>query len=49
MLRRLIIIGAVLAAAGLAAYVLLWAWPMHDPHPAIRLGDETLVIHDATI
>jgi len=50
MLRRLFLIAACLIAAlALAAYILIWAWPMHDPHPAIRLGDQTLAIRDATI
>jgi imidazolonepropionase-like amidohydrolase len=53
MLRRLTIIagaivGTILAALALASY-LLWFFPLHNPHPAIRLGDETLAIRDATI
>jgi imidazolonepropionase-like amidohydrolase len=49
MLRRLLAIVALFAAAlAVAAYVLV-VWPLRDPHPAIRLGDETLAIRDATI
>jgi len=49
MLRRLAIIAACLAAAlAIVAYFLI-LWPLRDPHPAIRLGDETLAIRDATI
>jgi len=49
MLRRLAIVAAMLLTAlAVAAYFLI-VWPLRDPHPAIRLGDETLAIRDATI
>jgi len=49
MLRRLVLIVALLAAVlAIAAYILI-AWPLRDPHPAIALGEETLAIRDATI
>ena len=49
MLRRLAMIAATLFIALAAAAYLLILWPLRDPHPAIRLGDETLAIRDATI
>ena len=49
MLRRLFFTAAILALAlAVAAYV-FWFRPLRDPHPAIRLGEETLAIRDATI
>jgi imidazolonepropionase-like amidohydrolase len=49
MLRRLLGISALLVVAlGVAGYFVV-LWPLHDPHPAIRLGDGALAIRDATI
>ena len=32
-----------------ASYLLLYIWPMHDPHPPQRWGQTTLAIRDAKI
>jgi imidazolonepropionase-like amidohydrolase len=49
MLRRLAAIAAVLLAVfSIGAYFVI-VWPLRDPHPAIRLGEETIAIRDATV
>ena len=49
MLRRLAIVTATLLMLFAVAVALLVFWPLHDPHPAISLGEDTLAIRDATI
>jgi imidazolonepropionase-like amidohydrolase len=49
MLRRLAVLAAILLAVFCLAAYFLVLWPLRDPHPAIRLGDQTLAIRDATV
>jgi len=49
MLRRLAALAAILLALVCVAAYLIVLWPLRDPHPAIRLGDQTLAIRDATV
>jgi imidazolonepropionase-like amidohydrolase len=49
MLRRLFFIAAAFVVLVALAAGVLWFWPLRDPHPAIRLAEQTLAIRDATI
>jgi imidazolonepropionase-like amidohydrolase len=40
---------AALVAIGIALYLILWLWPLHDPHPEPKLAQGTLVIQNAKI
>jgi imidazolonepropionase-like amidohydrolase len=49
MLRRLAVIAAALLLALVIVAYFVILWPLHDPHPAISLGEDTLAIRDATV